>query len=201
MKRKLPILAIAGTIGLVGLGGATAASAYSGSSDSSLIDRLVEKFNLDKSEVEAVFDEVQTARETERQAEMSQQLQSAVDDGDITAEQKTAIEAKLKELQDARKTERTALETWAEDNDIDMKYLMGGGRDDNDDRLQKAVDDGDLTDAQKKLIEDKRSELKAARDKQHSELKARADDNDIDMKYLMMGGMRGGHGHGGMERD
>lgn len=198
MKRKLSALAIAGTIGLVGIGGASAASAMSNGSSSSdsLVDRLVEKFNLNKDEVKAVFDEEHTARMTERQAKISERLQDAVDDGDITAAQKTAIENKLKELQAAREADRTALEKWAEDNDIDTKYLVGGGRHGgNDNRLQDAVDDGDLTEAQKTLIENKRDELQDTREQQRDELEQWAEDNDIDVKYLM-GGMRGGHGRG-----
>jgi cellobiose-specific phosphotransferase system component IIA len=144
-----------------------------------------------------VFDAEREAREAERQEEVSDRLQDAVDDGDITAAQKTLIEKKLQELQAAREKQRTELEKWAEDNDVDVKYLMGGhGPDGNDDRLQNAVDDGDITDAQKKLIEDKADELQTARDTQRDELEQWADDNDIDDRYLMGGGMRGGHGGG-----
>ncbi len=193
MNRRLSTLAVAGAISILGLGGVSAASALSGSSSSndSLVDRLVEKFNLNKSEVQAVFDEEQKARAAERTAEQSERLQEAVDDGDITAEQKTLIEKKLAELQTAREAERTALEKWATDNMIDAMYLMGRGHGDNDDRLQDAVDDGDLTDAQKKLIEDKQTELEDARDKQRDELEQWAEDNDIDDQYLMGGGEKG----------
>lgn len=198
MNRRLSTLAIAGAVGILGLGGASAASALSGTSSSSdsLVDRLVEKFNLNKTEVQAVFDEEQKARTAERTAEQSERLQDAVDDGDITAEQKTKIEAKLKELQAARETERTALEKWATDNKIDTQYLMGRGHGGNDDRLSDAVADGDLTEAQRTLIEDKQDELEEARDKQRDELDQWAEDNDIDTQYLM-GGMKGGRGPGG----
>ncbi len=195
-RRKLSLLAVAGTIGLLGLGSAGAASALSSdtSSSDSLVDRLVEKFKLNKSDVEAVFDQERTARDAERQAELSERLQDAVDDGDLTADQKTKIEAKLKERQAAHETERTALEKWMTDNKIDAKYLMARGHGGSDDRLQDAVDDGDLTDAQKTLIEQKQEELETAREKQRDEMEQWAEDNDIDEKYVMGGGMKGGHG-------
>lgn len=198
MKRKIAALTVAGVIGVAGLGTAGAASALTSTSstkDDSLVNRLVEKFNLNKSDVEAVFTAEKDARDAERQADMSKRLQKAVDDKKITAAQKTLIENKIKELDTARKTEQTALEKWASDNKIDAKYLMGrghGGGD--DDRLQEAVNAGELTAAQKKLIEDKQSELEDARDKRQDELKQWAKDNNIDTTYLMMGGM--GHGHG-----
>lgn len=199
MKRRTTIMAVAGAIGLLGLGGATGASALSNTSGSSdtLVDRLVEKFKLNKTDVQAIFDEEKAARDAERQAEMSERLQDAVDDGDITAEQKAKIEAKQKELQAARDTERTALEKWASDNKIDTKYLMGRGPGGGDDRLTDAVEDGDITEAQKKLIEDKRDELEEARDTRRDALEQWAEDNDIDERYLMGGmGMKGGHGRG-----
>lgn len=194
------MIAAAGTIGILGLGGAGMASALSASdSGDSLVDRLVAKFHLNKDDVEAVFKEDRDARDAERSAEISTRLQKAVDNGKITAEQKTLIENKLVELKTARETERTALEKWASDNGIDGKYLMGGGPN-GDDRLQDAVDSGDLTDAQKKLIEDKRTELKTTMEKQRDELKQWAEDNKIGEEYLMDGGMMrgGGPGRGGM---
>lgn len=198
MKKHLSLLAAAGAVGLVGLGAASASalSDTSSSSSDSLVDRLVAKFNLSKSDVQAVFDEERQARDAERQAEVSDRLQDAVDDGDITADQKTKIEAKLKELQSARAKERDELEAWAEKNGIDARYLMGHGRGDGN-RLDDAVEGGDLTDAQKTLIENKQDELETAREKQRDELEQWAEDNDVDERYLMGGGMGMGHGHGG----
>jgi polyhydroxyalkanoate synthesis regulator phasin len=53
----------------------------------------------------------------------SRWLQTLVDDGEITAEQKTAIEAKANELHIKHENERSALKQWAKDNNIDLKYL------------------------------------------------------------------------------
>jgi hypothetical protein len=113
------------TLGVVGL--SSIASAQTSTSGTSLIDKIATKFNLKKADVQAVFDADRTERQAERLAENSTRLQSLVDKGTITADQKTKIEAKQKELQTKRDAERTELEKWATDNGIDAKYLMGGG--------------------------------------------------------------------------
>jgi polyhydroxyalkanoate synthesis regulator phasin len=199
MKLKKSMLA-AGVIttvtagSLLGLGSASADTA----DGSSLIDKIASKFNLNRDEVEAVFDEEKAERQAERQADFSEELQEKVDAGDITAEQKTAIEAKMTEMQTARETEREAIQQWAEDNNIDMKYVMGGhGRMGNNssDYLDEAVEDGDITAEQKTLIEEKQDELQNARETARDELEQWAEDNDIDLQDIMP--MGGGRGHGG----
>lgn len=192
------VLAV-GAVSAIAVGTTSFASAQSGTSGDSIIDRIATKFNLNKDEVKAVFDEDHAAREAERLADVSQDLQTAVDAGELTVDQKTLIENKLKDTQSARDAERTALETWAEDNSIDLKYVMMGGRHGNDtDRLQNAVDDGDITAEQKTLIENKQKELQAARESQRDALEQWAKDNNIDTQYLRMVGP-GGHGRmGGM---
>jgi hypothetical protein len=176
------------------LSGFSTVSAQGNADDVSLAEKIASKFNLDQGEVKAVFEENRSAREAERQAEISDRLQQAVDDGDMTVQQKTLIEGKMNQLQTARETERTNLEKWAADNNIDMKYVMHGHG--HEDRLQQAVDDGDITADQKKLIEQKQQQLEDARDAMKDELEKWAEDNDIDQKYLMFGGhgMRGGPG-------
>jgi hypothetical protein len=182
-----------GAVSAIAVGATAFASAESGSSNSSIIDRIATKFNLNKDEVKAVFDEEHAARQAERLAEVSQDLQKAVDAGELTADQKTIIENKLKETQAARDAERTALETWANDNGVDVKYVMMGGRNgNNSDRLQDAVDNGDITAEQKTLIEKKQEELQTTRESQRDALKQWAEDNNIDTEYLRMGGHGGG---------
>jgi gas vesicle protein len=62
-----------------------------------------------------------------RHTDNKDKLQELVDSGDITADQKKLIEQKQQELEDARDAIKDELEQWAEDNDIDQKYLMFGG--------------------------------------------------------------------------
>ena len=53
----------------------------------------------------------------------TKRLDSLVQQGKITAEQKAAIEAKQQELKTKHDTDREALKKWAKDNGIDEKYL------------------------------------------------------------------------------
>lgn len=195
VKKSLVALSALSVIGVAGLAGPGIASAETGTGSSSLITKIAQKFNLKEEEVKAVFEEEQTARQAERLADQSERLQDAVDDGDITAEQKTTIEAKLKELQAARQTEQDELGKWATDNKIDAKYLMGG-RGGNDDRLQDAVDDKEITAEQKTLIEDKQKELEDKREAAQDALEQWAEDNDIDEEYLRGFGKGGRGGFG-----
>lgn len=139
MKKKLLIAATVATIGIGGLsvGAASAATNTSGASGTSIVDKLVAKFGLNKSDVQAVFDENRTAREAERLSKLQERLDTAVKDGKLTQKQSDAIVAKFKELQSAREAnrekfesmtdeerksameaERTAFEKWKTDNNI-----------------------------------------------------------------------------------
>lgn len=179
------------------VGGGSMAMAEDASTGQTLVDKIAAKFNLSKDEVQAVFDEDQGARQEERLADVSKDLQDAVDDGDITAEQKTLIENKIKEQQTARETEMDALKEWATTNNIDMKYVMGGGRHGAD--LDDAVEDGDITAEQQALIEAKQDELETAREAARDSLVQWAEDNNIDEQYLHFG-MGGPGGRGGGPR-
>ncbi|MDB5186294.1 MAG: hypothetical protein JWL85_817 [Candidatus Saccharibacteria bacterium] len=197
ISKSLAVAGAVATIGLtsaVGIGVASAATSSSSSDSSSLVEKIASKFNLNKDDVQKVFDENKVAREAEQQQKVSDRLQKAVDAGKITATQKTLIENKSKELQTARDTERTELQKWADDNKIDAKYLMGGKHGGDSDRLQSLVDDKKITAEQKTLIEKKQAELETKRDAAQEALKKWADDNKIDETYLRGSG---GHGHRG----
>ena len=148
IKNSLVAAAALATIGTGGFIGMQAVNDEGNSSStdpmSSLVDKLVSKFNLNKTDVQKVFDESRTEMEAKREAKTSTKLQKLVDAGTITAAQKTKIEAKIKELKAARESnkdsmkdlsdderkakmdsERTALETWAKDNGIDLARLQG----------------------------------------------------------------------------
>ena len=140
-----------GLSGAAGIG-AVSAEATSSSADpmASLVDKLVAKFNLNKEEVESVFNESRAEMETQREKEQSERLQELVDEGTITAAQKTAIEAKVAELKEQREgnresfknlsdgerkskmeEERSSLEAWAKEQGLDLSKLHGifvGGR-------------------------------------------------------------------------
>lgn len=133
------------TIGLAGLAATGMASAATNQSgQDTLVDKIAQKFNLNKDDVQQVFNEQHQAREAEHQAKISERLQKLVDDQTITPDQKTAIEAKLKELHDQheankdslkdltpeerkakREQARQDLENWANEQGLDLTKLRG----------------------------------------------------------------------------
>lgn len=148
MKYNKPVmvgaaLAAATLVGLSSVSMVSAATDTAGTSSSSIVDKLAGRFNLNKDEVQAVFDEDRQARLAERQAEHKQRLAQAVTDGVLTQEQAdhiTKAQTEIKALMgDARpgeqgqavrediRTKMEALRTWADDSNIDMRYVMGGG--------------------------------------------------------------------------
>lgn len=150
IKKPLLIAGIATTLGVAGIAGTSLVSAETASTGSdSLANKIAQKFNLNKDEVQAVFDEDRQAKEAERSAKIEKELSDAVSNGKLTSEQKDKILAKAKELKSQRDTERdsmknkteaerrtametkrTELEQWAKDNNIPtdyLKYVMGHG--------------------------------------------------------------------------
>jgi hypothetical protein len=151
LKKALLVTGAASTIGLssvAGMGVASAATTGTTNSNtdgmSSLVDKLATKFNLNKSDVQAVFDEDRSSHDAEMQQKLEERLNQAVTDGKITSAQKTLILNKQKEMKtfmdslkgktaderdSAMKTKMAELKTWASDNNIPEDYLgpMGHG--------------------------------------------------------------------------
>lgn len=92
-----------------------------------LVQRIAEKFNLDESEVEAVFVAVRDERMQEMHDRHQERLQDAVNDGVITEDQMNAILAKEEELHqeriENRGENREAMEAWFTENGIDHDAL------------------------------------------------------------------------------
>lgn len=111
-KASMAVMGLA-TLGIIGVGG-LGVSAVSNNTDrqDGLASRLAAKFGLNQSEVSSEIEAYRSEKHTEREAEtkvkLSEALQKKVDDGTITAEQKTAIEVKLEESRKARQAEREA---------------------------------------------------------------------------------------------
>lgn len=106
-----------------------------------IIQKIADKFGLNKDEVQKVFDEERTVRQAEMQVKLEERLAQAVAEGKITDAQKTLILNKHKELQEERsnrqnwqnltreqrktqmESKKAELETWANQNGIDMEYF------------------------------------------------------------------------------
>lgn len=154
MKKQLAIAGlVAGiaTAGVTGVGIANAATTSTSTTNpmSSLVDALATKFNLNKTEVQAVFDAQRTQMEANREAEIKKEVAQLVTDGKITQAQADKINAKRAEMQKEREankdtattktreemktemqTRKSELEQWAKDNGIStdyLRYVMGGG--------------------------------------------------------------------------
>lgn len=138
-------LMIAGAVASIGLAGATAGvnavNAETATGSDGLVDKIAQKFNLDKNEVQKVFEEEHKERKAEHKAKLEEKLSAAVSEGKLTEDQKSKILAKMQELEQNRpdkaemqnKTpeERRTLmeqhhadiEKWAEDNGIPKEYM------------------------------------------------------------------------------
>jgi uncharacterized membrane protein YhiD involved in acid resistance len=130
------------SVGGVGVASAATISSNDSSSQSSLVDKIATKFNLNKSDVQAVFDQDKTDHQAEMQQKVAERLAQAVKDGKITQEQSDYITNALKDIQtlmattspdqqtDATrqqiKDKMDALRSWAKDNNIDANYIGGG---------------------------------------------------------------------------
>jgi hypothetical protein len=134
MKKKalLSILTVGIAVSLITLGANTVSAddvVYP-----NIISRLAQKFNLNESDVEAVFDAVHEERQDQIQSVHEERLNQAVTDGVISEDQKNALLAKHQEMftqrQEARETHHEEMQAWFEENGIDPEVLanyMGMG--------------------------------------------------------------------------
>lgn len=151
-KKSLIVAAAITTLGVGGamsLNGVVNAATDTTSSDpmSSLVQKIADKFNLNKSDVQAIFDQQRDEMETQREQAFKDRLAQAVKDGKLTQDQADKITAKAAELKANRdanrnkfksmteeerhaamKSERDALDQWVNDNDIPTEYLHFGMR-------------------------------------------------------------------------
>ncbi|HUW22360.1 MAG TPA: hypothetical protein VMW41_06890 [Candidatus Bathyarchaeia archaeon] len=133
----IPTLVLA-LLGFVGYGTAKAFAANGNGNYPPIIDKLVERFGLNREEVQKVFDEERTQRQQQMQANFEERLNQAVSEGKITEEQKKAIIAKKAEMQaecegfkdlslEERKTKmeeyKKEMESWAQENGIDLSLI------------------------------------------------------------------------------
>lgn len=146
MKKKLLVPALTLTILAGTIYGVGQASAETGWHDNSpVIQKLVDRFGLDESEVQQVFTEARDEQQLQRQLEFEEYLETAYQNGEITDEQKQAILEKHAEMMAERQnidreefqnmsreekqaqneTRRAEMDSWADENGVDLKYLFG----------------------------------------------------------------------------
>lgn len=145
-KLIFPVIALA-VLGLGVLDVGLASADENNNPQTTIVQKIAEKFDLNQEEVQQVFDEVRSEHHAEREADMKakeeERLSQLVADGKITEEQKSLIQQKHEELRaergahrdsfkDLSQEERQAqmeqrkseLESWANKNGIDATYLM-----------------------------------------------------------------------------
>lgn len=140
MRRKiiLPAILLTGALA-VGSLGFTRAYAQENSTYPPIVEKLAEKFGLNRDEVLDVFEEHRDDRKAEMFANFSERLDDLVAEGKITSEQKEKIldkheevQTKMESLKDLDPQERKAqmqafheeLKKWAEENNIDFPFMV-----------------------------------------------------------------------------
>lgn len=100
--------------------------------NNAIVSRIAEKFNLNESDVEAVFESIRDERMAEMQKQREERLEDAVSDGVITEMQKNSILEIMAKHQGERDKNREEMKSWFEDQGIDevklRTYLGFGGR-------------------------------------------------------------------------
>jgi polyhydroxyalkanoate synthesis regulator phasin len=122
MGKKLTILALGGLM-LVGAFWVVRTTVQAVGPNLSVVDRIVERFNLNKDEVTGVFEEMRQERQQQKQAYMEQRLNEAVEDGVITTEQKQAFLQKQVEWQERQRELMEERQKWMEESGIDFEKL------------------------------------------------------------------------------
>ena len=141
-KMFIPMAAVAllgaGAYGLATVSAATATSNPS----ANLIQKLADTLHVDKSKVQAVFDQDKTDRQAAQEKKYEDRVTQGVTDGKLTAAQKDLLLAEHKQLANEMKTAtaasgsdrqaamqkiRTEANDWAKTNNIEATWLMGGG--------------------------------------------------------------------------
>jgi hypothetical protein len=120
---------------------ATLASAHgNGTKIDERATELAEKFNLDETEVKQYFEEKRDEHKAEHEAKAEEHLQSLVDAGTITAEQKTKLEEFRIERQTLKESlknsdlskeeikaqfeaQKAEVEAWAESEGLDLEDI------------------------------------------------------------------------------
>lgn len=143
IKKKIIVSALVTVLTGMSLFGVTSAFAQDFDKQSStLVQKIAERFNLNRDDVQKVFDEELAARHAEKQAHFEEKLTQAVTKGQINEAQKQAILVKFQEMKHnkpdksqfsnmtdeqrrlAMEQKRTELDSWAKEQGLDSGTLQ-----------------------------------------------------------------------------
>ena len=122
-KKLLATILILGGMVSAGYFGASAIFADDENPQNTVVTKLAQKFNLNESEVEAVFQSVRDERQAEMQQQRRERLNDAVNDKVITEAQKNTILTKMQEHQEVRGQNREEMQNWFKEQGIDQTKL------------------------------------------------------------------------------
>jgi HD-GYP domain-containing protein (c-di-GMP phosphodiesterase class II) len=136
MKNKL-VLSL-GALALVGGLTYTAqkvqAFGFGNGDHQNMASTLAEKLSKSEDDVQAAFDSIREDKRQQAETAFENRLTEAVQTGELTEDQKQLVVAKHQELrfqfeseQQQREQHRQELQTWADENGIDMSFLGGMG--------------------------------------------------------------------------
>ena len=106
-----------------------------------LVNAIAQKFNLNPTDVQKVFDDQKTQMHVSMEQKLADRISKAVADGKLTQDQANKITAKIAELEAfktslhgktkqeikaAMKTQMESLKQWVSDNNIPAGYLNFG---------------------------------------------------------------------------
>jgi len=145
MNKKILIIPVVFIVIGIGVIGSKIVSAENERPQSTLVQKLTEKFGLDEGQVRAVFDEAKEERHEDIKEKKEAYFENLVSEGTITDEQKTLLIQKFGQLKEEKKgnwedyknlsfeerknlkmDHKEDLEKWAEENGIDLQNLFVG---------------------------------------------------------------------------
>lgn len=98
---------IAGTVAALGVAGFVGTSAFAATEPgNNLVEKLASKFNLNKDDVQKVFDEDRQARQAEDETRLKEELANLVKAGKINQSQADALVKKRSEMEKQRQNEK-----------------------------------------------------------------------------------------------
>jgi len=148
MNKKYLLYALVSVIAFTAVSGVVLADSVTNRTNpmNNLVNAIAQKFNLNVSDVQAVFDDQRTNVQANMQQRFVDEIKQAVTNGKLTQAQADLIIAKKAEVDAQRaslqkdtsknreeivaemKTQQDALKQWAKDNNIPEQYLRFCGK-------------------------------------------------------------------------
>lgn len=117
-------IAVAGAVALLAAG----KNVYAQESPfTTIVERIAQRFNLNQTDVQSVFDEMHEERHAQMHENLETRLSTAVSEGTITEAQKQAILTKFDEMPANHEQMRAEMEAWMSANGLTQEQLQNIG--------------------------------------------------------------------------